>query len=99
VVQITVIPNVPVRIVNLSDAEALEAQPIENSQRRDVHPLWTFDRSTERLETRRGTECHSALPLRYFQAESLEGGPAIGLDVEHQGETNSLSAEAFGKAC
>jgi ParB family chromosome partitioning protein len=32
-------PTVPVRIVNLSDAEALEAQLIENLQRRDVHPL------------------------------------------------------------
>ena len=29
----------PVRIVNLTDAEALEAQLIENLQRRDVHPL------------------------------------------------------------
>ena len=33
------IPTVPVRIVNLTDAEALEAQLIENLQRRDVHPL------------------------------------------------------------
>ena len=32
-------PTVPVRIVNLSDAEALEAQLVENLQRRDVHPL------------------------------------------------------------
>jgi ParB family chromosome partitioning protein len=32
-------PTVPVRIVNLSDAEALEAQLIENLQRRDVHPM------------------------------------------------------------
>jgi ParB family transcriptional regulator, chromosome partitioning protein len=32
-------PAVPVRIVNLTDAEALEAQLIENLQRRDVHPL------------------------------------------------------------
>src|SRR5271157_6151906 len=31
--------TVPVRIVNLTDAEALEAQLIENLQRRDVHPL------------------------------------------------------------
>lgn len=31
--------TVPVRIVNLSEAEALEAQLIENLQRRDVHPL------------------------------------------------------------
>jgi ParB family chromosome partitioning protein len=31
--------TVPVRIKNLSDAEALEAQLIENLQRRDVHPL------------------------------------------------------------
>jgi ParB family chromosome partitioning protein len=31
--------TVPVRIVNLNDAEALEAQLIENLQRRDVHPL------------------------------------------------------------
>lgn len=30
---------VPVRIVNLTNAEALEAQLIENLQRRDVHPL------------------------------------------------------------
>jgi len=33
------VPTVPVRIVNLTDAEALEAQLIENLQRRDVHPL------------------------------------------------------------
>jgi ParB family chromosome partitioning protein len=32
-------PTVPVRIVNLTDAEALEAQLIENLKRRDVHPL------------------------------------------------------------
>ena len=31
--------TVPVRIVNLSDTEAMEAQLIENLQRRDVHPL------------------------------------------------------------
>ena len=31
--------TVPVRIVNLTDAEALEAQVIENLQRRDVHPM------------------------------------------------------------
>jgi ParB family chromosome partitioning protein len=31
--------TVPVRIVNLTDVEALEAQLIENLQRRDVHPL------------------------------------------------------------
>lgn len=31
--------TVPVRIVNLTDAQALEAQLIENLQRRDVHPL------------------------------------------------------------
>ena len=32
-------PTVPVRIKNLTDAEALEAQLIENLQRRDVHPM------------------------------------------------------------
>jgi ParB family chromosome partitioning protein len=37
--QLAEIPTVPVRIVNLSDAEALETQLIENLQRRDVHPL------------------------------------------------------------
>src|ERR1035441_715010 len=31
--------TIPVRIVNLTDAEALEAQLIENLQRRDVHPM------------------------------------------------------------
>ncbi len=33
------VESIPVRIVNLTDAEALEAQLIENLQRRDVHPL------------------------------------------------------------
>lgn len=37
--QMAGVETVPVRIVNLSDAEALEAQLIENLQRRDVHPL------------------------------------------------------------
>ena len=37
--QMAEVDNVPVRIVNLTDAEALEAQLIENLQRRDVHPL------------------------------------------------------------
>jgi ParB family chromosome partitioning protein len=31
--------SIPVRIVPLTDAQALEAQLIENLQRRDVHPL------------------------------------------------------------
>ena len=31
--------TVPVRIVNLTDAEAMEAALVENLQRRDVHPL------------------------------------------------------------
>ncbi len=37
--QLAEVETVPVRIVNLTDAEALEAQLIENLQRRDVHPL------------------------------------------------------------
>jgi ParB family chromosome partitioning protein len=37
--QIADAATVPVRIVSLTDAEALEAQLIENLQRRDVHPL------------------------------------------------------------
>src|SRR5580692_1830956 len=37
--QMAEVPTVPVRIVNLTDAEALEAQLIENLQRRDVHPM------------------------------------------------------------
>jgi ParB family chromosome partitioning protein len=37
--QLAEVESVPVRIVNLTDAEALEAQLIENLQRRDVHPL------------------------------------------------------------
>jgi ParB family transcriptional regulator, chromosome partitioning protein len=31
--------NVPVRIVKLNDAEAIEAQCVENLQREDIHPL------------------------------------------------------------
>jgi ParB family chromosome partitioning protein len=37
--QIAEVPTVPVRIVNLTDAEALEAQLVENLMRRDVHPM------------------------------------------------------------
>jgi len=37
--QIVEVATVPVRIQNLTDAEALEAQLIENLQRRDVHPM------------------------------------------------------------
>jgi ParB family transcriptional regulator, chromosome partitioning protein len=31
--------NVPVRVVKLTDAEAIEAQCVENLQREDIHPL------------------------------------------------------------
>jgi len=37
--QMAEVDSIPVRIVNLTDAEALEAQLIENLQRRDVHPM------------------------------------------------------------
>ena len=37
--QIAEAATVPVRIVHLTDAEAMEAALIENLQRRDVHPL------------------------------------------------------------
>jgi len=37
--QMAEVDSAPVRIVNLTDAEALEAQLIENLQRKDVHPL------------------------------------------------------------
>ena len=37
--QLAEVETIPVRIVNLTDAAALEAQLIENLQRRDVHPL------------------------------------------------------------
>ena len=37
--QMAEVPTVPVRIVNLTDAEALEAQLVENLMRRDVHPM------------------------------------------------------------
>src|SRR3984957_1521606 len=37
--QLAGVPTVPVRIVNLTDAETLEAQLVENLMRRDVHPM------------------------------------------------------------
>jgi ParB family chromosome partitioning protein len=37
--QMAQVPTVPVRIVNLTDAETLEAQLVENLMRRDVHPM------------------------------------------------------------
>ena len=33
------VPEIPVRVVDLTDAEAMEAQIIENIQRADVHPF------------------------------------------------------------
>jgi len=37
--QMAEVPTVPVRIVNLSDAEALEAQLVENLIRAEIHPM------------------------------------------------------------
>jgi len=37
--QIAELKTVPVRVVKLSDAEAIEAQAVENLQREDIHPL------------------------------------------------------------
>ena len=37
--RIAELKNVPVRIVKLTDAEAIEAQCVENLQREDIHPL------------------------------------------------------------
>jgi ParB family transcriptional regulator, chromosome partitioning protein len=37
--QMAEVATVPVRIKNMTDAEVLEAQLIENLQRRDVHPI------------------------------------------------------------
>ena len=37
--QMAEVPIVPVRIVNLSDAQAVEMSIVENLQRKDVHPL------------------------------------------------------------
>jgi ParB family transcriptional regulator, chromosome partitioning protein len=37
--KIAELKNVPVRIVHLTDAEAVEAQCVENLQREDIHPL------------------------------------------------------------
>src|SRR5436309_5740743 len=37
--QLAELERVPVRVVKLSDAEAIEAQCVENLQREDIHPL------------------------------------------------------------
>jgi ParB family chromosome partitioning protein len=37
--QMAEVPSVPVRIVNLSDAQAVEMSIVENLQRKDVHPM------------------------------------------------------------
>jgi ParB family chromosome partitioning protein len=37
--QLAELENVPVRVVKLTDAEAIEAQCVENLQREDIHPL------------------------------------------------------------
>ena len=33
------LPSIPVRVVKLTDAEAIEAQCVENLQREDIHPM------------------------------------------------------------
>jgi ParB family transcriptional regulator, chromosome partitioning protein len=45
--------SVPVRVVKLSDAEAIEAQCVENLQREDIHPLEEATRLQIAIGTRR----------------------------------------------
>ena len=45
------LPSIPVRVVKLTDAEAIEAQCVENLQREDIHP----DGGSARLQVASGT--------------------------------------------
>jgi hypothetical protein len=85
--QLAEVATVPVRIKNLTDAEVLEAQLIENLQRRDVHPMeeanGLLQRGLERgcaslLVSNHGM--HESGPDRFAEAWSwleLDGGVEI----------------------
>jgi ParB family transcriptional regulator, chromosome partitioning protein len=57
--------KLPVRVVKLTDAEAIEAQCVENLQREDIHPL------EEALGFKSLLELHSVPPYQGLQGMCL----------------------------
>jgi ParB family chromosome partitioning protein len=61
---------VPVRVVKLTDAEAIEAQVIENLQREDIHPLEEALGFRSLLELKDGTYTVASIAARAGKSEA-----------------------------
>src|SRR5258708_6272883 len=61
---------VPVRVVKLSDAEAIEAQVVENLQREDIHPLEEALGFRSLLELKDGTYTVASIAARAGKSEA-----------------------------
>ena len=62
--------TVPVRVVKLSDAEAIEAQVVENLQREDIHPLEEALGFRSLLELMDGTYTVASIAARAGKSEA-----------------------------
>ena len=60
--------KLPVRIVKLTDAEAIEAQCVENLQREDIHPLEEALGFKSLLELGEPVYTIATIPLRWAEA-------------------------------
>jgi ParB family chromosome partitioning protein len=61
---------VPVRVVKLTDAEAIEAQVVENLQREDIHPLEEALGFRSLLEIKEGTYTVASIAARAGKSEA-----------------------------
>ena len=73
--QLAGLETVPVRIVELTDAQALEASIVENLQRRDVHPLEEAQGFAALLNLKSRSTASSKLPRRWASPRHIVARP------------------------